>query len=269
MLNLDRRIQYRHFDQTNIPSKELVGKVIQQAIDISPVDREVFSFKMDVWGPEHKEIKHQLCLEGVTNAVEDADGISMGNAEKYFHIKTKETWLNNLEIAYQTNPGGFNTQLEAPWLISLVENNAEGWYPPRKKGGDRRDLVSGNQRWKHYMNAGIFIHGLALAANDHGLDLAYCNCFSDICDNPIMEGYDKNNNFRTGGRENLNIVMMGLGYYDWSVAGKEGYDEHFTKTDQENILERRTGGRYDIVNHTRVGGYKDMKPPFEKIVTWR
>ena len=38
MLNLDRRIQYRHFDQTNIPSKELVGKVASEIKALKPVE---------------------------------------------------------------------------------------------------------------------------------------------------------------------------------------------------------------------------------------
>ena len=266
MLDLNRRIQYRHFNQTDIPSKELVGEIIQQAINISPVDREVFSFKIDVWGPEYKDVKHALAIEGVTHKIKDSEGVSLGSIGEYLHRgHTEDEWFAKCEEQYLVNPGGFNTQLEAPWVLALNENTTDGWYPTRSRGGDRRDLVSGNQRWKHYMNAGIFIHGLAIAANDHGVDLAYCNCFSDIRDNIMMRDQDKNNS----GSENLNLVMMGLGYYDWSVAGEEGYDAHFLKTDQEGIVRRTRGGSYDTINRVRVDGYKDWKPPFEKLVTWK
>ena len=104
---------------------------------------------------------------------------------------------------------------------------------------------------------GIFVHSVALAANNHGVDFAFC-CNVHRLVNPIFNFLKKGEKF---------IVFLGLGYFDWSLAGTEGYDDQFVKTDDPDVVRRRTGGVYNIKEHARTG-FKTKKPRTEQVAIW-
>ncbi len=299
MLDLNRRIQFRHFKQDIYPSKEEIQEIIFKAMNVSPVRNEVFSFHVNVWGPEYFKEKHELAVAALTSKGKLEDGFQLNDREEWIDSGrgTYDEWWQEMERYYDVHPSAYNLQLEAPWVLTVVEDLEGGHYPKKRRnpdtydGGDsaewdgiltdhpdftRRGMAgwkdNTGSRWQHFINCGIFIHGLALAANDVGVDAAYASCLrtTDVVglkNNPIMRGYKSTEDGSSAYPKVITNVCMG--YYDWSLVGQPGYSSYFNTTDEEGIVERAEGGKYDINKHVRVDGYKMQKPSFEKIVTFK
>ena len=254
MVDLFRRINYRHFKQDVYPTREKVEQILQEAINISPVDKEYFSWRFEIHGPEYAADKAELVLESGTNGSRDDDGNIVANYLGYTQTHGFDKWYEQVKKSYAREPGSFNCQIQAPYLISVIAeddpDDHEGYIPERR----HHSL----QKYRHYMNMGIFIHGLALTANSHEIDLSYCKCYSNHRDNPML---------RVEG-DHI-ITLMGLGYYDWSLAGTEGYTAHFEKTDNPDVVARVKGGTYNIKDCTRESGFKHKKPSIDQMLTWK
>ena len=54
---MSRRFNHRVFKQDKIPSKELIEKILQDAINFVPVKNEAYNFKLEAWGPEYEDEK--------------------------------------------------------------------------------------------------------------------------------------------------------------------------------------------------------------------
>lgn len=250
-MDLFRRINYRHFKQDVFPSKEKIEEILQEAINISPVDKEFFSWRVEVHGPEYAAEKADLVLESGTYYTRDDEGNNIGVYQNYVDEFGKERWDEQIRKAFVRQPGTFNCQIQAPYLLSFITNKTDKGYQPERKH-------SGMERYRHHMNLGIFLYGITMAANNHEVDAAFCQCYSNYRENAMLK-------LREGDKVR---AFIGLGYYDWSLAGTEGYDAHFLKTDNPDIVRRRTGGIYNIREHTR-SGYKTKKPNPEHIVFWK
>lgn len=259
MVDLSRRINYRHFKQDAFPTREKIEEILRRAIGISPVDKEFYGWRLEIHGPEFAADKAELVLEAGTGYTRDENGERVASYLPYTAKYGEVQWDDQIRKAYVSNPGSFNCQVQAPYLVSLITHKSvndedpcafEGYQP------DRQNPCM--ETYRHYMNMGIFIHGLAMAANEQEVDLSYCKCYSNFRDNPMLRLEDG---------ERI-ITLMGLGYYDWSLAGKPGYDSHFEKTDDPEIVVRKTGGVYNIKDCTRVSGYKVKKPKLEDMLTW-
>ena len=258
MVDLFRRINFRHFQQDNYPTKEKIEEILQEAINIAPVDKEFFSWRLEIYGPEYAEQKKELVLDTPTLYSKDDNGVDL-TPNSYIPKYGQEQWDNQIRKAFERRPGSFNCQTLAPYLVSVVvhksifddsdTNTYVGYKPERAHPG--------MQSYRHCINMGIFIHSVALAANNHGVDFAFC-CNVHRLVNPIFNSLKKGEKF---------IVFLGLGYFDWSLAGTEGYDDQFVKTDNPDVVKRRTGGVYNIKEHTR-SGFKTKKPKPEQIASW-
>ena len=62
MVDLFRRINFRHFKQDTYPTKEKIEEILQEAINIAPVDKEFFSWRLEIHGPEWAKEKEDLVL---------------------------------------------------------------------------------------------------------------------------------------------------------------------------------------------------------------
>lgn len=57
---MSRRFNHRLFKQDKIPSKELIEKILQDAINFVPVKNEAYNFKLEAWGPEYEDEKKRV-----------------------------------------------------------------------------------------------------------------------------------------------------------------------------------------------------------------
>tara|TARA_B100000902_G_scaffold372457_1_gene399497 strand:+ start:49 stop:762 length:714 start_codon:yes stop_codon:yes gene_type:complete len=231
---LERRINCRNFRTDKYPSKEKIQEVIQEAINVAPVKSEVFDFRLEIWGPEHTKVKEDLMWSTVTK-----HPYRLGES----HYPDYDTWLAETKKYYKTHPQNFNTQVQAPYLFVLVEDKSS-WT-----GG--QPLVV--EDWRSYMNAGIWLYALALAANRHEIDTSYCICCGVSRKNPIQRGYSIKKYPRI-------LAMMGVGYFDFdkkSLFKRDG-----------DWIEHVDGGSYNIVTRKR-NGYKSRKPNHDDLTVWK
>tara|TARA_B100000424_G_scaffold30661_1_gene20861 strand:- start:84 stop:869 length:786 start_codon:yes stop_codon:yes gene_type:complete len=260
MVDLFRRINFRHFQQDNYPTKEKIEEILQEAINIAPVDKEFFSWRLEVHGPEYAEQKAELVLDCSTFYTKDDNGVDL-TPNTYIPKYGEEQWDDQIRKAYKRRPGSFNCQTQAPYLITVVCHKSifDDEDPDNYVGYKPERTHPGMPSYRHCMNMGIFIHSVALAANNHDVDFAFCCCLQRKR-NPIVRSIKKNEGEKF-------VVFLGLGYFDWSLAGTEGYDDQFVKTDDPDIVRRRTGGVYNIKEHTRTG-FKTKKPRPDQIISW-
>jgi len=235
---LERRINYRNFKFDEYPDKDKICEVVQEAINVAPVKSEAFNFKLDIWGPEHTKIKEDFMWSTVTK-----NPYKKGQWDKSVH-PTKEQWLRETKEYYKDNPENFNTQVQAPYLFALVEDNDSNL---NAKTGPVRE-------WRTHINAGIWLYALALAANRHEIDTAYCICYGDHKKNPILKDYRANNYPKV-------LALMGAGYFDFdkkSLFKRDG-----------DWIEHIDGGSYNTVTRKRNGVYKKYKPSAKDMISWR
>lgn len=237
---LERRINYRKFKLDEYPDKDKICQVVQEAINVAPVKSEVFNFKLDIWGPEHAQIKEDLMWSTVTK-----NPYKRGQWDRSIY-STKERWLRETKEYYKDNPENFNTQVQAPYLFALVEDNDSIWNPRNNKR---------IREWRTHINAGIWLYALALAANRHEIDTAYCICYGDHEESPILKGYRGNNYPRV-------LALMGAGYFDFNK------DSLFSNEDGDDWIEHKDGGLYNTVTRKR-NGYKIRKPNHDDLTLWR
>lgn len=155
---LERRVNYKHWDTENIPTRDQIQQIIDEAIKIAPIKNEYFPFNIDVYGPEHAEQKKWVNLATTTKRqykLENYDG-------------EEEDWWDEMESLYEKKPDFFNTQVLAPWVLNITKiPYKDAWNPKSEQRGDDQDP----------MMAGIFMYALSLTANNHEIDAAFCLCF--------------------------------------------------------------------------------------------
>ena len=81
-----------------------------------------------------------------------------------------------LKKAFEKRPGSFNCQLQAPYLITVIVHKSvfDDTDPNTYVGYKPERVNPGMPSYRHCINMGIFIHSVALAANNHGVDSAFC-----------------------------------------------------------------------------------------------
>ena len=238
---LTRRINYRNFKKDVYPSRDVVTKIIQDAIIYSPFKGSMKYLDIDVWGPEHSKIKSEFVLSTPIAGT----GLKK---HKNKHLDFDE-WDKKLEEEYKKYPYKFNTQVEAPYLLAFIENRNRRAYKFRPD-------KSVYARW------GMFMYSVVLFANNYGIDASYCGCFH-------MKRPNKNNkmclDYRKDGKEVLSFI--GLGYYDFDRR------ELNWKRRGEDYIEHDQGGKYNIKNRERIGcksnKYKIQKPTIDSMLRWR
>ena len=253
---LRRRINYNRFKEDDAPSRETIESILKEAITCAPVKGSFKYVNLDVWGPEHQQIKDDLVK--VTGVKES--GLKWWQNRE---IPTEE-WEEKLELHYSLHPEDFNNQVRAPYVIAVVENphyfelgpNPDYKVAAKEKSGhDNKKAV--------YLRIGTLAYALAMSANRHGVDASYCGCLNMKLDtklNKICLDY------HSDGRDIL--FFLGLGYFDFDAqergAAKSGGWE---KIDDEWI-EHSGGGRYNIKTRQREG-HKKKKPDYNTMVRWR
>lgn len=244
---LDRRINHRHFLKKK-PSKKTIESILQEAINTSPVKGEYFPYKLSVFGPEWSEEKRLMAYDAVANR-------EMKLGYYLDHNRTEQQWEEDIRKYYETNTGEFNAQIEAPYVVAVVEDR-DRWNPCKAD-------------YPKYMTdqaSGILMYGITLAANRHELDAAFCLCMS-ITRKSYMNRMTKEG----GGITNIKMYpqllgYVGIGYYDWSTGTSEKDSGQFRR--DGDVVEHINGGKYNIKTGTREG-YKNRKPNLDVLVEWK
>ena len=235
---LERRINYRNFYKDKYPSREKIEEIIQEAIDVSPLTNELKKIAIDIHGPEHSSLKHDLMFTTVSAETTESKSFQKK------HYDSEEEWIENVKKFYEISPHTFNRQVEAPYLITIRESD------PKKT---KLYFGDPSKRWYVdllYQEVGILSYILALVANRHEVDAAFCRCFQKTKENNLV------NNCET-----KPILFIGMGYYDFD-------EKSLFKRDGDWIEHEHKGGRYNIVTRER-DGYKKNKPTMDQIINWK
>ena len=119
---MSRRFNHRIFKQDEIPSKELIDKILQDSINFVPVKNEAYNFKLEAWGPDYEDEKKELAI--ATIAKRDYMFVPGMHSEESWYKKAKE--LYDYEEEHDGRPicgrrtSYFNNQVRAPYVISVV-----------------------------------------------------------------------------------------------------------------------------------------------------
>ena len=232
---LERRIQYRNFYKDKYPSKEKIEEIIQEAINVAPLTTEMRGLVIDIYGPEHKELKHDFMYTTVTsNEYKKSTQLKNGT------FISDDAWIESAKEYYKTYPHKFNRQLEAPYLLSLR------WC---------RSKLPSHHEIEFVQSVGILGYALTLVANKHEIDSAFCRCYAGSSFLNVKE-----NNLMIKS-ETKPILFVGMGYYNFE-------EKSLFKRDGDWIEHEEKGGRYNIVTRER-DGYKKNKPTMDRMINWK
>ena len=232
---LERRIQYRNFYKDKYPSKEKIEEIIQEAINVAPLTTEMRGLVIDIYGPEHKELKHDFMYTTVTsNEYKKSTQLKNGT------FISDDAWIESAKEYYKTYPHKFNRQLEAPYLLAL--RWATGGLPF-------------SQKFDIFQAVGILGYALTLVANRHEIDSAFCRCYGGASFLNVKE----NNLVKES--ETKPMLFIGMGYYNFD-------EKSLFKRDGDWIEHESKGGRYNIVTRER-DGYKKNKPTMDRMINWK
>jgi len=252
---LHRRINYRQFKKDDVPSKETIESIIKEAIGVTPFKGSFKHTSIVVYGLDQTELKHNLTL---TSSTEQSGTLRHQN-----NNLTDEQWEIKVKDHYEKHPEEFNTQLEAPYLIAVVENLD---YYKYSETNNKEEIITKNDIHNRLANAvrhGALGYGLSLVANRHEVDACFCGCFNRKLDhkfNKLLTDYVDNNRSV--------LFFIGMGYYDFDAfdGGRAG---GYVKSEDGNYLEHnRHGGNYNLNTREREK-YKNRKPKYDKFVEWK
>tara|TARA_Y100001970_G_scaffold14296_1_gene16123 strand:- start:23 stop:739 length:717 start_codon:yes stop_codon:yes gene_type:complete len=232
---LERRIQYRNFYKDKYPTREKIEEIIQEAVNVSPLTTEIRDLIIDIYGPEHEEVKHDFMYTAVTTKE-----YKKSDQLRYGTFVSDDAWIESAKEHYKTHPHKFNRQLEAPYLLAL--RWATGNLPF-------------SQKFIIFQAVGILGYALTLAANRHEIDSAFCRCYGGSSFLNVKE----NNLVKES--ETKPMLFIGMGYYNFD-------EKSLFKRDGDWIEHEEKGGRYNIVTRER-DGYKKNKPTMDRMINWK
>jgi len=238
MIDIDdmkRRHQYRFF-KDDIPDKEIIEKIIKDALKLTPIKNNTWYFYIDIYGPEYAEEKKKFCLQTACHIPEkNYDYIyyqySQGMPREK-HIQ--EDLLPILDEYYKTaerSPGlpAFNTQVLAPYLIAFKIKKSHYEYHSIMVNmiaagegevvAEDEDIKSMNAVWP---GASMFAYVMSVLANKEGLDASFCQCF-------WRSNYNYNSIYNNETDEVLFFLCIGYG-------DKEKSEKHISSKDRANNI---------------------------------
>ena len=230
---LERRINYRNFKKDKYPSAEKIEEIIQEAVNVAPLTSELRDVVIDVYGPEHAELKHQFMYTLIAEVE-----FKKSYQERKGNFISDDDWIKEAKEYYKTNPHKFNRQVEAPYLLALR---------------NRYGKMDFNKKLITFQSVGILGYALSLVANRHEIDSAFCRCYSrsqQVEENSLLIN-----------SETKPIMFIGMGYFDFD-------EKSMFIRDGDWIEHSEKGGRYNIVTRER-DGYKKNKPTMDRMINWK
>lgn len=224
---MEQRHNVKFFDQKNIPSKELIDKILLEGHKFIPHKNNLMAININVWGPEHDKEKESLVLNTVCGPGRDAffkGGKYYGDSKvlKELYLEWRETYLTQNSAALRKFREkwniGFNEQVRAPYLLSFTKRIKDPSDTQKKRGFSKfmAESVSkqsgDNKGSRWYLNAGMHGYGLSLLAVNYGLAAGFCKCFQNFPHlfTKILQPIVPNNTYRIS-------FLLGIGYRDKNV----------------------------------------------------
>lgn len=224
---LERR-QCGAFKKDDIPSKELINKILEESTKNTPVFSHQWHHKLEIYGPEYEEDKLKLVLQGVEDPelrrkydTRSPDYEVPSRSLNFTPLQTHlEFFLDEVDNGGIKKRGfknvdgspivSFNTQLLAPYLLKF-KFSPDQYLPSPKKS---KNEAKPNQ-WEKYVQTSIS-HAIvtSIVAKHYGVDSGFCGCYI-ISDNNPNEIYS--NQYDT-------ILFLGLGYADPERCYESNYD---------------------------------------------
>jgi hypothetical protein len=225
------RRQVSVFKKDDIPSKELINKILEESTPNSPVFVQHWHHEVEIYGPEYEEDKLKLTLQGV-------EEISIRRKydirSPFYDAEPKPLWLTPIQDHFEffleeidngnikkrglKNEDGspivsFNTQLLAPYLLKF-KFSPNIFIPKTSSIGKKSESKS--SQWEKYVQTSIS-HAIvtSIVAKHYGVDSGFCGCFILSDNNPN----------RIYSNERDVLLFLGLGYADPERCYKSNYGD--------------------------------------------
>lgn len=208
------------FDQTRSPEKSTIEEILANAYDHVPVLQLVYPFKVDIYGPEYREEKKQLCIRSVCGPQQHdyrPGGRYFGQWDRLEEIfnEWEEMCIGPTGGRNKLHQGVFfNYQIMAPYLLvykpQLVEPTQsqldKGFIDPR--GGLDADRKLIGHKW---IGVSMHSYGVALCSADRQLHASFTKNWIELenqDDNPLLMRREHEDKF-------FRVPFyLGIGYQD-------------------------------------------------------
>jgi hypothetical protein len=223
------RRQVSVFKKDEIPSKELINKILEEATRNVPVFAGHWHHEVEIYGPEYEEDKHKLCLQGVEeisirkkydirSPCYVGYGAPLSNIQHHLDFFLEEIENGNVKRKglrdEQGNPiVSFNTELLAPYLLKF-KYSPNKFIPSSSSVGIKGE--NKESQWEKYVQTSIS-HAIiiSIVAKHYGVDSGFCGCFILSDNNPNRIYYNQYDV----------ILFLGLGYADPERCYKSNYGD--------------------------------------------
>tara|TARA_Y100000385_G_scaffold287917_1_gene353263 strand:+ start:3535 stop:4275 length:741 start_codon:yes stop_codon:yes gene_type:complete len=212
------RFSCSYFKQNEYPEKQLINKIINESLKITPVFSNKWHHKVDIYGPEFYEEKRKVCIQTVENTeirkmydsrlksesgifalydyLEDFENIIKSGKIKESFTKGyayKGDWITHLPDNIVT----FNTQVMAPYLLKFT-------MVPNTFGTAHKGTSSVGINLKGHQSAMAQAFAISIIATHYGVDVGFCGCLITNDENKNLIWYN----------DKRIMFFVGLGYTD-------------------------------------------------------
>ena len=222
------RSNIRFYKQDDIPSKEIIEEIIQDAHNLIPHKNNMIECNIKIYGPEFTKEKEDLVLSTMCGAAKEfwrKDGQhehdydllkkiyedwrpknATSNGYNYEYNYRDPRWPENYKLA-------FNEQVRAPYLLVYTQRLRRPSKTQKEQGFPEfiyKFTKKDDDSLTWYISAAMHGFGTALLAAEKGITASYCKCFHPDKEhrNPILAPmYEK------GGPKNIAFTLS-LGYKD-------------------------------------------------------
>lgn len=205
------RFSCSYFKQNEYPEKQLIHKIINESLKITPVFSNKWHHKVDIYGPEFHKEKRKVCIQTVENKeirkmydsrLKNKSGIFAlyDYLEDYENIiksgKIKESFTKR--CGYKGDGIlTFNTQVMAPYLLKFT-------MVPNTFGTAHTGTSSLGINLKGHQSAMAQAFAISIIATHYGVDVGFCGCVIANDENKNLIWYN----------DTRIMFFVGLGYTD-------------------------------------------------------
>ncbi len=231
MTNLTDLMKQRHntqFFTDEVPEKSVVDSILQESHKLTPHKNNFYRYKINVWGPEHKEEKRWIGISSVGGTGKDffRENPTIENFRKLEDIYDRWTSKENARKGYpKVEDCNFNTQVLAPYLLVYThqpdfktKSQLESDY---NKSGNLKKIFKQQKSNKKDMDWVIqsSMHGITTAylCTEQGLNASFCRCFfyDEIMPTDIL--------LKSKQPKKDIAFLLGIGYQDLSQRRHASY----------------------------------------------
>ena len=188
LVDIMKKRHNTQFFSSEIPDKKVIDDILKTAHNLTPHKNNFYRYKINVWGPEHKEQKRWVGISSVGGEGKDKFRDNL-DREKFNELsKIFDKWMSK-ENAWKGYPKvegcNFNTQVLAPYLLVYThqpdfktKSQLDSQY---NKSGDLKkifkDKKSNPQDMDWIIQASMHCITTAYLCAEKGLNASFCRCF--------------------------------------------------------------------------------------------